>query len=258
MAKKTKAPEPAAETPAGEVAVATTKSEIVYAPSDVEQRWASMIEDLKRRKYEAASGVLQYRYDVGKLAIQLSEDKSRELEGRMYGSHTTADICVALGESNSQLSGSVKFVRYCDERELDSLKQHQLPWRAVAALISVNDRKKYESLKKKFIEGKIEKSDELRKLVKEVNAGEKASGVKKRGGGTSMATTFKALVTNLEQATSERVPNVIKALRDYAKAAQEMSSDGVATCNEALKQARKLSTIMRKLLDKLDEAIDNV
>jgi len=238
-----------------ETAAATTTTEIAYSPADVEARWTSTIEELKRRRYEAASGVLQYRYDVGRLAIKLSEDKATALEGRLYGAHTTADICTALGESKTQLRASVQFVRYCDENELNDLKQHQLPWRAVTALISVDDRKKYESLKKQFIEGKIEKAEELRKMVKEVNAGAKASGVKKRGGGTSMATTFKALATNFEQATADRIPNVLKALRDFPKAVKEMSPDGAATCNEAIKLTTKLSGVMRKLLDKLDEAI---
>lgn len=230
---------------------------LVRVGSDV---WKSRTSELRQWRKKMAGDILQYRYEVGKFAIEVIEDKAKESGNRLYGTHTTQDICDAIKESPTTVHDSIKFVRKVGVKELAHLKSCEYPWRAVAALITVTDAKAYVALKEKFETGAFGNTDEFKAATTEANVQSKEDGTKtdKRGsGGSSTAAAIvKSFNTTLTQATKKLIPDLLAATKTFVKDSQTMAPATAEVVASGLHDARQNIKTVKLLFDKAEAAID--
>ena len=253
--KKTTPAKKPARRPAGKSA---KKSSTALAKPRVDP-WKKRTTELRLWRKKMAGDILQYRYEVGKFAIEVIEDKAKERNNRLYGTHTTQDICSAIKESPTTVHDSIKFVRKVDEKELAHLKASEYPWRAVAALITVTDAKMYAVLKEKFEKGAFGNTEEFKEATKAANVQSKKDGTKtdKRGGGSSTAASIiKSFNTTLNQATKKLIPDLMDAAKAFVRDGQKMAPATAEVVASGLRDAKRNIKTVKLLLDKADAAID--
>ena len=247
---------PAAKKPAAKKPAAKASTALVKPGADL---WKKRTTELRDWRKKMAGDILQYRYEVGKFAIEVIEDKAKERGNRLYGTHTVQDICGATNESPTTVHDSIKFVRKVGVAELQQLKAREYPWRAVAALITVADAKAYKALKDKFEKGAFGNTEEFKEATKAANVQAKKDGTKtdNRGGGTSTAASIiKSFNTTLNQATQKLIPDLLSATRAFTKDSQTMAPATAEAVASGLHDALKNIKTVKTLLDKAAAAID--
>lgn len=258
MAKTTKQTDD--ETAAEAQTTALSKTEQKQLIKAADERWKSATEDLRTRRRQAAADIIQYRFDVGKFAVDLMEDRAKELGSKLYGDRTVEQLCEALAESSSTVHTCIKFARRCDQKELDYFKKHEWPWRAISSIVTVDDAKEYKRLKDDFEQERFKTSDELKTAVKEVNLKSKETGVKKdkRGGSTTMKSTIKAFNTSCGMLATKLTPNFMEALKRFEKDAPGMDAESSEEVAKSLAESKESVSNLSAMLTRTNELLGEI
>jgi len=240
---------------------ALTKAQEKQLQKDADKRWKDTTEDLRNRRRQAAADIIQYRYDVGTFAIELMEDRAKELGKKLYGDRTVEQLCEALNESSSTVHTCIKFARKCDKKELEYFKKHEWPWRAISSIVTVENAETYKQLKEDFEKGRFSTSDDLKQATKEANEKDKADGTKtdKRGGSPTTKSTIKSFNTSCKMLATKVMPNFMDAVKKYSKEVQKMDSEAaeaiakdLAESKEALETLGKMAVRANEILGEID------
>lgn len=214
-------------------------------------RWESITEELRTRRRGVVADLLQYRYDVGKFALDVMEDRAKELGNKLYGDRTIEQVSDALAESQSTIHSCMKFVRRCDSKELEYFKKHEWPWRAVSSIITIEDAKTYKQLKEKFEKGQFGNTDELKEAAATANAQAKSSGAKteRRGPSRTAYSIIKSVSTACGQISTKVLPVYVTTVKDFVKNSAKMETVEVDKMAAELKDVKKALEALKKMIE---------
>lgn len=221
--------------------------------------WDKGIARLRKQRDSLAGGILQYRYATGQFALAVSEDLNNEEGKRKYGSHTVGDIAAELQESPSTIYSCITFVNQVTPDELKQLIEKGWAWRAVTALLTVEDPKKRKKLQQQYERGKYKNSDELRQEIKATNKAAVATGQKreKRGSrsGDTIGQRIRGLVTVSTTLLTQAAPEFAEGIKAYLKAVQEMPPDAADKIMSDVAKMQDLLPDLRLTLDRIEQLI---
>jgi len=251
---------PTAKKPEPKKPAPLAKSERVKLEKLAQDRWAKVTTNLRNRRRQAAADVIQYRYDVGLFAIELMEDRAKELGKKLYGDRTVEQLCEALNESSSTVHTCIKFSRKCDKKELDYFKTHEWPWRAVSSIVTVEDAKAYRQLKESFEQKKFKNTDELKEAAKAVNEQSKKDGTKsdRRGGSPTARSMIKAFNTSCGAIATKLMPNFMSIVKSFGKDSQKMEPDVAEEMAAEIKKGKKALDTLKKMVERTEALIAEV
>ena len=233
------------------------ESEVKKFQKAADDKWEKATAELRGRRRKAAADILQYRYDVGGLAISVVEDRSKALGKKTYGDRTVEQICVALSESQSTVHTCIKFARKCDAKELAYFKEHEWPWRAVSSIVTVEDAKAYKQLKDAFEKKQFKNTDELKEATKAANDQSKKDGTKKdkRGGSPTDKSTINSFNTACSAVTTKVMPNFLTVVKNFAKNSAKMETDVADEMAAGIKEGKKALEALEKMIVRAKEII---
>jgi hypothetical protein len=228
---------------------------------EIEKTWASALTELRGRRHTLAGDMLQYRYDVGKIAIDLMNAAKQDPNKRKYGSHTIEEFALQLTESDSSIYDSVKFVNVVDPNLLAHLKKLEWPWSAVQSYVYL----KKESNRKKLLEqsekGKITTREQFRQLVEKLNADEGADddGQKppkpKPATSTSALSQTQSFNTLASQMESKGLPGFIEAVKLFKKDSAGMTPAEAEKHTSLIKESKKHIAVIVRLIDSAEKVL---
>lgn len=240
-----------------ETALATTEGpQIARNPEEIDKEWAEKINELKQRKLALASDTLQFYYDIGGLATELTNSAAQEPEYRKYGAHTSEELMVQLGLGKSTFYAAMQFVAFADDTQLDRMKATQMPWSAVQAWLTVEEAKKRESLLKKLESEKIKSRDDFRKAVDAAKGPKQKPEKKPPDGATLALSQAKSFNTFATQAESKALPGLVESLKVYKKSHDDMSEKTAEKFDAEVKEAKKHVATMERLLNSVKKALE--
>lgn len=126
--------------------------------------------ELRNRRRRLAGELLQYRYDIGRVAARIVDEAKKAAHERYYGSHTVPDLARAINEKSRTIYQCIKFVQQVSPERLEELKARECPWRAVSSIMTVEDDHARKEIEERVESGEFEKTDDLRKAVSTTNA----------------------------------------------------------------------------------------
>jgi len=123
---------------------------------------------LVKRRRELASGILQYQFDVGSLAIELIDAKRSNR--RSHGLGTVSDLSESMGVHSGRMFTSIRLVRGLTDADRKFFVQNSWPYSLVVEL-SKASRKVINLIKRKYVRMTSfsniwEVADEIKKLRK--------------------------------------------------------------------------------------------
>ena len=257
--KKPAAKKPAAK-PAPKPTTALAKADVKKLQKVSQEKWDKITTELRNRRRKAAADILQYRYDVGRLAIAVVEDRSKELGKKTYGDRTVEQICDALKESQSTVHTCIKFARKTDAKELEYFKEHEWPWRAVSSIVTVDDAAAYKQLKEAFEKKQFKNTDELKEATKAANEKSKKDGTKKdkRGGSPTDKSTIRSFSTACTAVTTKVLPNFLVVVKNFAKNSSKMESDVADEMAAGIKEGKKALDQLQKMVQRAEEMLSEI
>ena len=252
-APKVTAPKAAAKT------TALTKTEQRDLVKKTEIRWEEVTTSLRGRRRQAAADIIQYRFDVGAFAIELMDDRVKELGKKLYGDRTVEQLCEALNESSSTVHTCIKFARKCDAKELDYFKKHEWPWRAISSIVTVDDAKEYKRLKDDFESKRFENSDQLKDAVKEVNDKARDDGTKDgRKGSPTAKSMIRSFNMSCNMLATKLLPNFLTAVKTFKKDVSKMDADSAEAVAKDLKESVKAVSTLTKMAERATSILDEI
>ena len=256
MARKKKAasePESKEET-----ALATTeKPQVARSAEEIDKEWVSKVEELRTRKLTLAHDTLQFYYDVGLLATELTNSAAQDPAYRKYGSHTSDELMVQLGLGRSTFYAALQFVAFVDEETLQRMKAKMMPWSAVQVWLTVKEKKDRDKILSAMEKGKIKTRKEIRGAVKTANGnGTEKPSTSKASGMTLALSQVKSFNTTATQAESRALPGLVEALKLYKKGGEDASDTVQEKFEAELKEVKKHLTTIARLLDTAQKALE--
>jgi len=122
-------------------------------------------EALVKRRQKLSAGILQHRYDVGKLMLELIEYRNAS-RGR-HDLDTVSELTESMGEHSGRIFESIKMVRRLTEGDLAFFKQRAWPYQIVRELAR-SSRKIIDLINRKYAmelpRDNWEVVDEIKKL----------------------------------------------------------------------------------------------
>jgi hypothetical protein len=227
------------------------------ALAKAEKRWEKDIDELKKRVLDAHAGVLQIKFDTGRIAIAL-EDKSKRAHERRYGKHTVQDLATALSSSPADVYNCQKFARFFSQKDVDRFKENQWPWRQITALVSTERAEDRERFMLEYEAGMHrEYGDRFKEVVRDHEQSRRDSGKRKdmRGNRLPALTAAKQANTLLNQAVSKVLPQFIDGVRQYVKIAPALDENRQQSVAEKIGDVKGQLPAMRKLLADAESAI---
>ena len=257
-AKKPTAPKPMAPEPAAPV-TALTKTEQQELVKKAAAHWEQVTSDLRGRRRQAASDIIQYRFDVGTFALELMEDRSQELGKKLYGDRTVEQLCEALNESSSTVHTCIKFARKCDAKELAYFKDHEWPWRAISSIVTVDNANEYKRLKEDFEQKRFKTSDDLKAAVKVVNDASREDGTKGgRKGSLTAKSTIRSFNTSCNMLSTKVLPNFLTAVKTFSKDVQKMDAEAAEAITKDLAESRTAVETLGKMVDRANTILGEI
>ena len=137
---------------------------------------------LMKRRRTAASGILKYRFGVGKLMIDLIESKRRNRTNHGLGS--VDELAESLGDHSGRVFESIRLMRALTDDDRAFFEQNAWPYSLVVEL-SKSSRKVINLIKRKYVMmtkfvNIWEMADEIKKLRKEHKPGAGGKSKKKK------------------------------------------------------------------------------
>ena len=131
--------------------------------------WEAAIGTLVAARDRMAGNILRYRYATGMLAMMVAEDRNKSEGESRLGNHTLNDIAFEIAEKKSTVYACMKFFSRTTPKQLELLIEKPWAWRAVAALVTVEDPNARRKLKADYESRKIGNSDRFKEAVREHN-----------------------------------------------------------------------------------------
>lgn len=215
------------------------------------KRFDDAIEEIRQKYADMAKVTLKFRWDVGKVAQKLFDEKSKALHERTYGEHVLEDVAAACRESLPTIWASIRLVMFYTEKDIEHFNEIQLPWRALAHLVSVREENVRNSLVKKWENEKFENSDDFKKAIVEHNKRMRTKkGEPGRQGG---AGTYVRKFQSAEKALADVTGAVMPELLDLLKSWERDDNDKAAEA-KALEPLEKIVEIIPALETMLSAA----
>ena len=258
--KKAAGKKPAGKKPAGKKPEAKKPEAKAQVPVKVdgEASWIKEITKLKKWRDQMSSDILRYRHATGVFAIAVAAERAKEEGYRKHGSHTLHDIAVEIAEVDTTVYACMKFASQTSPAQLAHMIERRWAWRAVAALVTVEDPKERKHLQGAYEKDEFPNSDAFKEAVHNHNDAAKASGerTEKRGGGAgSTATQVKGVSTVSTTFVSRTAPEFLAGITAFIKDAQAMSPRTAEIVTEHIKAAKALLPEMRQQLTQIEAAI---
>jgi len=260
MARKTKSTRQPAKPPkpAAKASVPAKTPKAMLAVAD--ERFKQDANELRNRRRTMAGDLLQYRYDIGKMAIRIADEKQKATHERYYGSHTVQDTAEGLEEALSTIYACMKFIKQISPKQLMDLKAKEWPWRAVSSLFTIDDPKARKQLQADFEKGKFKTSDDFRDAVKKTNKADRMAGVKtetrgRGGSGGQSASMIHSLNTVFSQAAKRVLPEAIEGVRNFIKGSQKMSPAAVDKIAAEIKESAGNVAAVKKMIQQYEKVV---
>ena len=206
------------------------------------KRFVEVVNDLIDRKANMERTDLQLKYDIGKVAIIMTDERTEAFHHKTYGQHVVRDVADALGETEPEISVMQRFARVYTQKQLEHLTKKKWPWRAIRALVQIEDvdvRKKFEEA---FEKGKYKNSDALGRSISDYrDKQKKKTGASKGRGATGLIQPIRSSITHLTKLNSEAFPSLIKKLKAASEEDSERITDSVVERVPELREQIELS-----------------
>lgn len=243
--------------PAAKASVPAKTPKVMLAEAN--ERFKKDVVELRSHRRTMAGDLLQYRYDIGTLAIRIADEKQKTTHERHYGSRTVADIARLLEEALSTIYACMKFVKQISPKELADMKAKEWSWRAASSLLTVTGEPR-KQLKADFEKGKFKTADEFRIAVKKTKDAGRMSGAKKErrgpsGSGGQAVSMINSCDTLGTQFVNRVIPEFIEGVRTYIDSGQKMSP---ATAEKIASGAKKVMghfSAMEKLIQQAKKVV---
>jgi len=230
--------------------------------------WKTVIRRLVGVRDELAGGILRYRWATGKLAMAVSEERSKPEGERRFPGHTIQDVAVELGESDSTVYDSMKFAAQTTPDQLEHLIEKRWAWRAAAALVTVDDPKVRRRLQLDHEDKKYGNSDGFKEAVREANEeatlgrskkkAEKSKKATTSGGGRYIRTWIERLNTVGGTFRKDTIPEFIRGLKKFRAQGADLAPVTAENLVALIATAKDNIDLLLKLLGDARVAIDKL
>ena len=238
-----------------ETALATTDGkQIARSAEEIDKEWAERVEELRKRKLTLSHDTLQFYYDVGTLATELTNSAADEPEYRKYGSHTSEELAQKLRLGKSTFYAAIQFVAFTAEKKLQRMKDAQMPWSAVQAWLTVEEAKERENVLKKIESGKIKTREGLRKVVSEINSAGTPP-PPPPDGVTLALSQAKSFNTTISHMTTKALPELVESIKVYKKNSKKMSDATKVKFENEIDEAKKAIAVMTRMIGSAEKAL---
>lgn len=222
-----------------------------------EDQFKKDIDDLLGRRRLMVGNLLQWRYDIGKVAARIIGDRSKALHERTYGAHVVEDVAGVLEEKKEVIYACGHFAAMFSEKQLKDMQAKEWPWRGVLSLLTVEDPKAREKFQKNWEENKYKNTDELKEAIAAYNGKAVKEGKKEETRGRKKQTVVgpvKTADTILTKFTSDTLPGFLKAM-SAAQQDDEMDEKRRETLHTHTSHIRELIPAVKQLLSDAEKAI---
>jgi len=234
-----------AEAPQVPMTVLSKENDALIAEGN--KRFDDAIEALRTARAKEAVAGLKYRWQMGKIAECLFNEKAKAFHERTYGEHVFEDVAEKCQESTATVWASIYLVSLYKEEDIDHFVRINLPWRGLAHLLSVRETNVREAFIKKWEDGKFESSDDLKTAIVEHNKKMRAKAKKdgkpgRQGGAGKYTRKFQSAEKALVDLTGVIMPEFLDLLSTWKE-----DDDVRASKDDTVTSLEKISEIIPTL-----------
>lgn len=232
---------------------ALTKTEKKSMLKEAEGRFREIINELAKRKLELGKNEIQFKYDMGTVAVTMVEEQSKEFHERTYGTHVVEDIAKALGEETPTIYSAIKFAKLFNSKDLKHILSNNWPWRGLRSLVTIEDPDDRKKFQQDWEAGKYKNSDEFNAAIKKYKEGVKAD----NGGDDpppptrGLSQALRTTTTILTKVNGEVIPELLAVSKDFAKHEAEVTekiAERAKELKEQLPLVKQLAVDVEKAL----------
>ena len=221
-----------------------------------EKKYREVINELVTRKLSMNKGDLKWRWDIGKLATTMLEDKDKEFHQKTYGKRVLGDVSDALNEQKEAVSVMVRFAHMFKEKELEGLSKKNWPWRALRSLVQVTDADDRKQFQLEYEKGTYTNSDAFSRKISEYNEKKRKTGdtPRKPVGAVGLVQPVRLTTTWLTKLNGEAFPelkNRLQSTKEEDDPITDRARERIAELKEQLPVAKQAIADVEKQLAEL-------
>jgi len=211
-------------------------------PAEIEKRWNAMVGRLRKTANNITNNLYTFQWSLGQ------EVDNMKTKPHFWGSHSVLELAKELDLSDSSVHNAHRFFTIFSEEELKWLKDNNVPWRKVLAILPVTSKAQRQKLLADIQAGLS--FAELQKRLKKLALAASSSGSGGGKGSNKTAQIFGKVGTQLQRFCEES----LSEFEDYLGIHRKMSED-----EQTDKSKANLVTAVewaKKARDKLDAFIN--
>lgn len=232
---------------------AVEKKELLKA---AEKKYREVINNLVTRKLALNKTDLTWRWDIGKLATIMIEEKDKEFHQKTYGKRVLGDVADALNEKKETISVMVRFANMFKAKELEGLSKRNWPWRALRSLVQVTDTKDRKKFQLSYEKGEYKNSDVFNRAISDYNEKKrkKAKEPRKPVGAVGLVQPVRLTTTWLTKLNSEALPelkNKLQSTKEENDPVTDRARERIAELKEQLPVTKQAIADVEKQLEEM-------